>query len=129
MTLWRHQRDAARHVVALCPRDWIQQAAHVVAATREYLISAALQDETTPLPTYGDVAALYGGIARAVGPVLNSIARECDQEGQPDLTALVVDKGTAMPGSFDGHIVQPGSSNEFAWRAELYRIRSHDWRP
>lgn len=94
---------------------------------RLYLIRVASGDERAPLPTYGDVAASYGGIARAVGPVLNSIARDCEQAGDPDLSALVVDKSTCLPGTFDGQPVEAGSPQEAAWRAELAKIRRHSW--
>lgn len=79
------------------------------------------------LPTYGDVAAVYGGVARGVGPVLNSIARDCDQAGEPDLTALVVEAATRRPGTFAGKPVEAGSANEAAWLAELDAIARHDW--
>ncbi len=95
---------------------------------RRYLVDVASRvGDDQPLPTYGDVAAVYGGIARAVGPVLNSIARDCDQAGEPDLTALVVDRGTQLPGTFDGRPVAPGSAQEAAWRTELDKIRRQDW--
>ena len=98
-----------------------------VDAARRYLIEVATGAEGESLPTYGDVAAVYGGIARAVGPVLNTIARDCEQANQPDLSALVVDRGSGLPGTFDGRPVEPGSPQESAWRAELDRIRRHDW--
>lgn len=97
-----------------------------MAAARRFLIDAAA-DAARDLPTYGEVAALYGGIARAVGPVLNSIRRDCDRAGEPDLTALVVDKRTGLPGSFAGRPVEPGSATELEWYAELQRIRKHHW--
>ena len=97
-----------------------------VAAARRFLIDAAA-NASGGLPTYGEVATIYGGIARAVGPVLNSIRRDCDQAGEPDLTALVVDKKTKLPGSFAGRPVEPGTAAEVEWRAELERIRKHQW--
>ena len=98
----------------------------VVNAARRFLVGCVdLPDER--LPTYGDVAESYGGIARAVGPVLNSIRRECDADDAPDLTALVVDKATRLPGTFRGDPVPAGSATEAQWRDELARVRRHDW--
>jgi hypothetical protein len=99
---------------------------HDVDATKRFLIACAERDEKE-VPTYGEVAALYGGIARAAGPVLNSLARDCEIAGEPDLTALVVDKGTGLPGTFRGNPVVAGSSSQGRWREELARIRAHGW--
>jgi hypothetical protein len=96
-----------------------------VDAVRRFLISCANRDDD--LPAYGEVAAIYGGIARAVGPVLNSIARDCESAGEPDLTALVVDSRTGLPGTFLGQPVAAGTAREARWRAELARIRRHPW--
>jgi hypothetical protein len=99
-----------------------------VAAARVFLIAAVRRPEPE-LPTYGEVAAAYGGIARAVGPVLNTIARDCDMASEPDLSALVVDRRTRLPGTFSGEPVEAGSSNETRWRDELRKIRLHNWSP
>jgi hypothetical protein len=98
-----------------------------INAARRFLIGC-VNRSAQDLPTYGDVAASYGGIARGVGPVLNSIRRECDAEGLPDLTALVVDKASQLPGTFNGAPVSPGSPNEARWREHLREIRNQDWR-
>lgn len=98
-----------------------------VASARTYLIGVARRANEGRLPSYGDVAATYGGIARAAGPVLNSVARECEQRGEPDLSALVVDKRTGLPGTYAGRPVTVGSQHEVAWRSELARIRRHAW--
>ena len=99
---------------------------HDVDAARRFLVSCVhLNDDQ--LPTYGDVSAAYGGIARAAGPVLNSIARDCQMATVPDLTALVVDKRTRLPGTFRGRPVIAGDASEARWRAELARIRTHTW--
>ncbi len=50
------------------------------------------------MPRYGEVAEVYGGIARAVAPVLNSVARDCAAAGEPDLSALVVLSDTGCRG-------------------------------
>ena len=97
-----------------------------VDAARRFLISCVARDDEK-LPTYGEVAAVYGGIARAVGPVLNTIARDCETAGEPDVTALVVDKRTGLPGTFLGQPVVAGTASEARWHEELTRIRSQSW--
>jgi hypothetical protein len=99
---------------------------HDVDAARRYLIACIDRDDAD-LPTYGEVAAVYGGIARAVGPVLNTIARDCEKAGEPDLTALVVDKTTRLPGTFLGRPVLAGQASESRWRDELTRLRRQSW--
>lgn len=100
---------------------------HDVAAVRAFLIDVAGSDPSRPLPTYGDVASAYGGIARAVAPVLNSVAEDCRRAGEPDLSALVVNKASGFAGSFDGAPVVEGARNEESWLAESDRIRRHPW--
>ena len=100
---------------------------HDVDVARRFLIACAHR-ENHELPTYGEVAAQYGGIARAGGPVLSSIARDCELAGEPDLTALVVERRSRLPGVFRGQQVIAGTPSETKWHAELARIRSHDWR-
>ena len=97
-----------------------------VAAARQFLVGIARNSEAR-LPTYGQVADVYGGIPRAVGAVLNSISRDCEHAGEPDLTALVIDQQTHLPGSFNEAPVEPGSLNESRWKDELVRIRTYDW--
>lgn len=99
---------------------------HDVDAARRFLIGCADRD-VTELPTYGEVAAVYGGIARAAGPVLNSVARDCELAREPDLTALVVDKRSRLPGTFQGQPVVTGTASEAKWLDELARIRRHGW--
>ena len=97
-----------------------------VDAARQFLIACVDRDDTD-LPTYGELAASYGGIARAAGPVLNSIAQDCKAADKPDLSALVVDRRTKLPGTFRGEPVIAGDSSEARWREELARIRAHTW--
>ena len=99
---------------------------HDVATARTFLIGAA-QRVPPNLPTYGEMAATYGGIARAAGQVLNSIKRGCDTAGEPDLSALVVKGMTGLPGMFGGKPVGAGGANEARWIDELERIRRWDW--
>jgi hypothetical protein len=61
-----------------------------VAAARQFLIDSRHRTDQH-LPTYGELANVIGGIARGVAPVLNSVARDCDQRTEPDLSVLVVD--------------------------------------
>ncbi len=99
---------------------------HAIEAARRFLIQCAGRGDED-LPTYGELAAQYGGIARAAGPVLNSVRRDCTNAGEPDLSALVVDKRTRLPGTFLGEPVEAGRDSEARWRSELERIRSHTW--
>ena len=97
-----------------------------VDIARRFLISCVDRDDRD-LPTYGEVATAYGGIARAVGPVLNRIARDCEAAREPDLTALVMVIGTRLPGTFLGRPVIAGTATEARWHDELARIRRHAW--
>ena len=97
-----------------------------VDSARRFLISCVDRDDRD-LPTYGEAATAYGGIARGVGTVLNSIARDCKAAQKPDLTALVIDKGTRLPGAYLGKPVIAGTASEAAWHDELARIRRHAW--
>lgn len=80
------------------------------------------------MPRYGEVAAVYGGVARAVGPVLNSIAADCESAGEPDLSALVVLESTGLPGRLRGEVLDPtDASARTAWLDELDKIRRYPW--
>jgi hypothetical protein len=59
--------------------------------------------------------------------VLNTIARDGEKAREPDLTALVVDKRTRLPGTFLGQPVIAGTASEAQWHTELARIRRHAW--
>lgn len=81
------------------------------------------------MPRYGEVAAVYGGIARAVAPVLNAIAADCARAHEPDLSALVVLDDTGLPGRLNGEILDPSDpAARAAWQLELSRIRRHPWK-
>lgn len=97
-----------------------------VDAARRFLISCVNRDDEE-LPTYGEVAAAYGGVARAAGPVRNSIARDCELAAEPDLTVLVVDTSTRLPGTFRGQPVVADDASEAIWRLEVARVRAQDW--
>ena len=99
-----------------------------VAAARAFLLTT-LDRPDDQLPRYGEVAAAIGGIARAVAPVLNSVARQCEERGEPDLSAVVVLSGTGLPGMLDGRPVDPGGPRaRTSWQSELGRIRAYPWR-
>ncbi len=99
-----------------------------VAATRAFLVSVRHRPDSE-LPRYGEVAEVYGGIPRAVAPVLNAVARDCAAAGEPDLSALVVLSETGLPGRLNGEVVDPQDPrSRSAWLAELRRIRGHDWK-
>ena len=99
----------------------------VVAAVRDFLISVRGRPDDL-LPRYGEVADVYGGIARAVAPVLNSVAKDSAQAGEPDLSALVVLADTAQPGRLNGAVLDAQDPTaRTAWQAELQRIRRYPW--
>lgn len=98
-----------------------------VAAARAFLLTT-LDRPDGQLPRYGEVAAAIGGIARAVAPVLNSVASECEQRGVPDLSAVVVLGGTGLPGMLHGQPLDAGDATaRTRWQAELQRVRAHPW--
>ncbi len=66
---------------------------HDLAAARAFPLTT-LDRPDDGLPRHGEVAAAIGGIARAVAPVLNSVAKDC-YRGEPDLSALVPSSGAA----------------------------------
>ena len=99
----------------------------VVAAVRDFLISVRGRPDDL-LPRYGEVADVYGGIARAVAPVLNSVARDCAVAGEPDLSAPVVLESAGFAGRLNGVVVEPQDPRaQTAWLAELCRHRSSEW--
>ena len=98
-----------------------------MAAVREFLIEQRHRPDEE-LPRYGEVAAVYGGIARAVAPVLNSIARDGARDNEPDLSALVVLTDTGLPGRLNGQVVDRDDRRVLsAWQSELARIRTYGW--
>ena len=84
-----------------------------MAAVRDFLISVRGRP-TGLLPRYGEVADVYGGIARAVAPVLNSVARDCAVAGEPDLSALVVLSDTGLPGRLNSEVLDPADPTAHA---------------
>jgi hypothetical protein len=98
-----------------------------VQAGRAYLLSVRDRPDEQ-LPTYSEFAGAYGGVARAAGPVLNSIARDCTSRGEPDLTVLVVNADNRLPGMVSGLPVSHDDPDSLRrWQAELQRVRTHPW--
>lgn len=97
-----------------------------VAAARAFLIAAATSDNDV-LPTYQDVADSYGGIARAVAPVLMSLAADCAAAGEPDLTALVVEQATGRPATLQGVAFTGRPAQEATWANLLAQLRAYPW--
>ncbi len=98
-----------------------------VAAARAFLLTT-LDRPDDQLPRYGEVAGAIGGVARAVAPVLNSVAKECEDRGEPDLSALVVLSLSGLPGMLGGQPVDPTDpSVRERWRSELQRVRAYPW--
>ncbi|MGY1751171.1 hypothetical protein [Modestobacter sp. SYSU DS0511] len=101
---------------------------HDVAAARAFLLTTLDRPEDR-LPSYGEVAVAIGAVARGVAPVLNSIARQCHDRGEPDLSVLVVLRDTGLPGSLAGQPVDPADPTaRQRWREELERVRVFPWR-
>ena len=98
-----------------------------VAAARAFLLTT-LDRADDELPRYGEVAAVIGTVPRAVAPVLNSVYRECDERGEPDLSSLVVMSYSGLPGMLDGRPVDPGDPTvRDRWRDDLQRVRAYPW--
>lgn len=98
-----------------------------VAAAKDFLIRQRNRSDDR-MPRYAEVAAMYGGVARAVAPVLNKIAADCAEAGEPDLSALVVLDSTGLPGSLHGEPLDPTDAGaRAAWLNELDRIRRYPW--
>ncbi len=98
-----------------------------VAAARAFLLTT-LDRPDDQLPRYGEVAAVIGTVPRAVAPVLNSVYRECEERGEPDLSSLVVMSDSGLPGMLDGQPVDPSHPTVRArWRDELQRVRAYPW--
>ena len=98
-----------------------------VATGRAFLLSVIKRPDQR-LPRYAEFAGSYGGIARAAAPVLNSIARDCAAQGQPDLSVLVVRSETGLPGMVDGYPVESDNpASVQRWHSELKRVREFRW--
>ena len=100
---------------------------HEIDAARAFLLTR-LDRPDDQLPRYGEVAAATGGIARAVAPVVNSIAEQCQDPGEPDLSVLVVLSGSGLPGMLGGRPVDASDPTvRERWHTELQRVRVHPW--
>jgi len=97
-----------------------------VVAARQFLIAVARSDNDV-LPTYQDVADAYGGIARAVAPVLMSVAADCAAAGEPDLTALVVEQATGRPAALQGVAFTGQPAQEATWASLIAQLRAYPW--
>lgn len=96
-----------------------------VLALRYFLLGALRRDDVH-LPTYTELARLFGGIPQGQGRLLNALAEECEGRGEPDLTCLVVG-ANRLPSKFEGQPVERGSDAEQRWRTALTALRSFDW--
>lgn len=98
-----------------------------VSAGRSFLVGVAI-DLAAPLPTYATFAESYGGVPRAAAPVLNSLAAQCAEAAEPDLTVLVVQGETGRPGAIDDHPFVVGDpADERRWAELLAQVRSYAW--
>ncbi|MEV4707867.1 hypothetical protein [Actinoplanes sp. NPDC049316] len=93
-------------------------------AVRAFLLGA-LRREESQLPTYGELARYFGGSNQGQEAVLNRLAKQCEQRGEPDLTVLVVNAKDRRPSRFEG---RPWSDGQWpTWRQELTNVRAHQW--
>jgi hypothetical protein len=60
-----------------------------VTVARRFLIRAVSRGHGS-LPTYGELAAVYGDAPTVLSPLLQAVASDCAKRGEPDLTALLV---------------------------------------
>lgn len=98
-----------------------------VGAAREFLLTTVHRPEQQ-LPRYGEVADAIGTVPRAVAPVLNSVAKQCHERGEPDLSVLVVLRGTGLPAMLHGEPVDPeDAAVRQRFLDELARVRQHNW--
>ena len=75
--------------------------------------------------TYGELARKIGLHHRAAGWLLGVIQDYCAQNARPPLQALVVNKGTRIPGF--GYVASPRGGA--AYRRALRAVFAHQWPP
>jgi hypothetical protein len=91
------------------------------------LLVASRDRPVDALPTYGEVAGVCGRAPNGLGELLEYIYRDCLDHDEPDLTAMVINKQTRMPGKFGGRYAVSGQMDTEAWLSMLERIRTYDW--
>jgi hypothetical protein len=94
-------------------------------AVRCFLLGALRRADST-LPTYGDLAKLFGGAPNGQGPLLERVAQQCAERDEPDLTVLVVNR-SGLSRKFEGLEVQPDTSAVDRWRAAVKAAREFSW--
>lgn len=93
---------------------------------RRFLLGC-LDRPTDSLPTYKEVGAVCGRVPPGLGQLLDFIYDDCRAHGEPDLTALVVNQRTRLPGKFGGRYAVDEQMDSRAWWDELRRVRSYSW--
>lgn len=93
---------------------------------RRFLVDCRSRNDDA-LPTYGEVAAVCGRAPNGLGQLLEFIYRDCLDHDEPDLTSLVVNQQTRLPGKFKGRYAVDGQVDTAGWQAMLARIREYDW--
>jgi hypothetical protein len=100
-----------------------------VPGLRKELVQAAREHR---LVTYGEVMNRYGGRGY-IGPVLDEVNRREHARGHPMLSAIVVHKGSGMPGEgFWGLISELHPSvakSKSYWEIERNKVWAFDWPP
>jgi hypothetical protein len=99
---------------------------HLVRATCYFLIQVARSPHKV-LVTYGDVAAAIDQHPKSIGPILNSVARQCANQDEPNLATLVVLKRTGLPGTLRYPSTDDCRLELDAWLAEVESVQSYEW--
>lgn len=94
-------------------------------AVRCFLLGA-LPREQSELPTYGDLAKLFGGVPNGQGPLLERLANQCAERREPDLTVLVVNKN-GLPSRFERRNFDRDPQTVKRWRAAVRRAQKFPW--
>jgi hypothetical protein len=86
----------------------------------------ALRGDDSNLPTYGDLVKLIGGAPNGQGPLLERVAQQCAERGEPDLTVLMVNR-SGLPGRFKGREVLPDTPAADEWHVAVRAARAFSW--
>src|SRR3712207_2409458 len=89
---------------------------------REFLV-AVVSGAEDHLPTYGEVAAAVGCPPMSLGRLLDEVLADCKRRNEPDLTAIVVNARSRLPGKFKGMRTDLQPPDVASWRQEVQKVR------